>query len=115
MDKAQRDQVAAQIRDARELRAWSPAVLAEHADLSLNTVRAIESGSNVRPSSLSKVLDALGIEPAAERLERETDDPDVHTILEMVRLALNVMTPEERREATDRIIRAIIDKESDNS
>lgn len=115
MDNDQRKHEADEIREAREIRGWSYDQLADEAGVSPKTVKSIEAGNNVRPGSLAKVRKALSAEPAAERLERETDDPSVHAILEVVRLVLNTMTAEEREQAAARIVRALVGNDTDNS
>lgn len=115
MDNEQRQREAREIQDARNRRGWSYDELAQHAAVSPKTVKSLEAGNNVRPGSLAKVRKALSAEPEAERLERETDDPTVHSILEVVRLVLNTMTPEEREQAATRIVRALVGNGSDNS
>lgn len=110
MDEQQRKGIGRQISEARELRGWSPDRLAEEADLSVKTVRKLEIGEVTRPGSLGKVRDALGLEPEAERTDREMDSVDVHAFIETVRYVLNTIPEEERKEATLRAIRALWDK-----
>jgi len=49
------------IRDARDLRGWSQAELAERCGLSRPTIARIEAGQHVRMASLEQVARALGL------------------------------------------------------
>lgn len=111
MDTEQRRAVARQIREAREVRGWSPERMAEEAGLSDKTVRSLEAGNNVRPGSLAKALEALDLEPESERIEREGVSSDVRLVLDMVQVWLSRMSPEDRPEAVYDLVRHISGRE----
>lgn len=108
MDRRQRGEVAEQVRVARESKGWSQARLATEADLgSANTVGAIEAGRSVRPGSLGKVYEALGIEPMIEAQRREEIPADVHLVVETIGLWLSEMPEEDRPRAVLDLVRYV--------
>lgn len=114
MDQEQREAIGRQIKEARELRGWSPERLADEAEISVKTVRKLEIGGMTRPSMLAKVRESLDFEPIAERMERDTDSADVHAVLEVVRLVLNATPEDARGDAAMRVIRALVGDNGDS-
>lgn len=96
MDAQQRADVGRQVAAARNTRGWTQKQLAAESGVAPNTVGAIEAGKNVQAGKLASVMDALGIEPLAEKMEREGLPADVHLVTEVVSLWL-ASTPEEDR------------------
>ncbi len=111
MDTEQRRAIAQQIREAREVRGWSPERLASEAGLSDKTVRSLEAGNNVRPGSLAKTLEALDLEPESERIEREGVGSDVRLVLDMIQVWLSRKSPEDRPEAVYDLVRYLSGRE----
>lgn len=86
------------IVEAREAHGWSQAELAERTGFTDNTIRKVERGERVRPGTLRRILDEVGIEPAAEVQRREGFPADVQVVLDLVGMYL-VALPEEDRAA----------------
>jgi transcriptional regulator with XRE-family HTH domain len=97
MDAQQRAQVAERIREARKVRGWSQARLAEAAGVSENTVLSMEKGKNAQEGKLRAVLDALGIMPPAEgALTLDGVPEDVQIFLRVAAQRLSVLSPDAR-------------------
>lgn len=113
MDKAQREQRAAQIRAERERRGLSQAALAELAEVAPNTVSAIENARGVQVGSMGKVMNALQIEPISESLARMDEPQDIHLAVDLVRMWLeDVPAGEERHREVYRLVRFLGGNES---
>lgn len=97
--------IGKQVREARKNQGMSAATLATKAGIAANTVSAIENGRSVRPGNLRAVLDALGIEPLAERQARIGYPPDVELVRDMVGMYLMALPESERADVAFGITR----------
>lgn len=61
------------LRNQRERRGWTQEELAEHADISARTVRALELGARKRPhpATVTALADALGLDETARGCFRD--------------------------------------------
>lgn len=105
MDQEQRARLAQQITEARSTRALSQRDLATLAGVAQNTIVSLEAGRPTRPGSVRKVLDALGVEPISEQVERGLDPTDVHMSLDIVRMWLLGMPEAQREQAATELVR----------
>jgi transcriptional regulator with XRE-family HTH domain len=112
-----RDLKLPELKRARELRGWTQPALAEASGVSLRTIVNLESGRDARPSTTTKLADALGFDipalagaapllpvqaqagaPAPLSLvDLYEDPPDVR------RRAIEAASPEERERILDQI------------
>lgn len=100
VDERRRARVGATIRAARKRVPWTQAELARAAHVAPNTVVAIESGREVRPSNLRDVMDALQI-PSAYAVDEDDDAErarDVDLAVNLVTRWLQGAAPSQRRE-----------------
>lgn len=95
------------VRAARAAHNWSQRDLAEAARVAPNTVGAIEAGREVRPSSMSRVEQALGLDPIIEHAWNMGLPPDVQMVLEVLGYYLAELPEGERPRAAARILRAL--------
>ena len=68
-------QVGGRIRDARTLRRWPQAELAQRAGLSRDTIFRLEAGRSVSTEALLSVLDTLGQLDSVDHLMDARADP----------------------------------------
>ena len=88
MNAEHRQQIGEQVEQARKVKGWYQKDLANAAGVAVNTVRALEKGDSVSAGTIRKVLDALGIEPAAEVQARVGFPADVQVVLDLVGMYL---------------------------
>ncbi|GAB2677485.1 helix-turn-helix domain-containing protein [Thalassiella azotivora] len=105
----QRAAVAAQIRQERKRRGWSQEKLADTAGVAKNTVNAMENGRSVRPGNLRAVLDALEIDPLAERGPTPADD-DAEFGAEIIRQWLRQQPEDQRARAIKDLMRFVVER-----
>lgn len=93
MDKQQRAEVGARVRQARKDRGWSQRDLAEEAGVTENTVTSIELAKRQpQPAKLRAVLDALDMPtPIDDTLSMEGVPEDVRIFLVVAAQRLRVM------------------------
>lgn len=109
MDESQRQDVAAQVAEARKARKWTQEELAAAAGISERTVRNIEAG-RITPQAgkLGRVMDVLGLVPGRRKDDRFT--PEVQVCLDVVGAWLMALPSEARmtaiRRLTSQIVRA---------
>lgn len=108
MDEQQRRQIGDQARAERETQGLSLRALAKLADVSVNTIRSLEAGTRVQPSSLSRIQDALHIEPSVEVARRIDEPPSVHAPVELVRAWLLGMDEDRRLRAVQALVRTVM-------
>ncbi len=65
------DEGARRLFDLRGDRAWSIRRLAAEATVAPKTVLRLEAGDDVRPASVARIAEALGVEPMAIQEYRE--------------------------------------------
>lgn len=98
MDQEQRAEVAAQVRQGREMRGWSQRRLAEEAGVAENTVTKLEKGERAtQPGKLRAILDALGIEPTGTVIDLEGVPEDVKIFLTVAAQRLRVLDEADRQ------------------
>lgn len=93
MDRQQREEVGARIKQARLDRGWSQRDLAEESGVRENTVISIEHGTRqTQPAKLRAVLDALNMPaPIDDSLSLEGVPEDVRIFLVVAAQRLKVM------------------------
>jgi transcriptional regulator with XRE-family HTH domain len=96
MDADQLAEIGRRVVEAREARGWNQRQLADATELTDSTIRKVEKGNSVKPGTLRKVLDAVGIEPLVEQQERIGYPRDVQALLDLVGMYL-VALPESER------------------
>jgi transcriptional regulator with XRE-family HTH domain len=109
---AERAQVTGhRIVEAREALGWSQAELAERTGFTDNTIRKVERGERVRPGTLRRILDEVGIEPAAEVQSRVGFPADVQVVLDLVGMYLVALPEEERAAVAYSITRMLMERD----
>ena len=100
MDNEQRDELAAQVKEARDRRGWSQARLAKEAGVAENTVMELEKGARAaRKTQAGKVrliLDALDVPPALSFIDLADVPEDVRIFLTVATQRLRVMDEDDR-------------------
>lgn len=104
MDDEQRQSIARQVLAAREAAGMNQRELCKRAGVAQKTLVAVENGRSVRPGSLRKIQDALGIEPISEQVARGLDPASVHLTLDIVRMWLLGMPTDEREQAASDLV-----------
>lgn len=99
------------IVEAREALGWSQAELAERTGFTDNTIRKVERGERVRPGTLRRILDEVGVEPAAEVQSRVGFPPDVQVVLDLVGMYLVALPEEERASVAYSITRMLMERD----
>lgn len=108
MDLSQRQEVAQEILEARELRGWSAATLAKKSGISPTTMTKVSNAESVHPGTISKLRDALGIEPLTVVAARAGYPPDVALVQEVVGMWLLAVPASERPAAVKDFIAGIV-------
>jgi transcriptional regulator with XRE-family HTH domain len=99
------------IVEAREALGWSQAELAERTGFTDNTIRKVERGERVRPGTLRRILDEVGVEPAAEVQSRVGFPADVQVVLDLVGMYLVALPEEERAAVAYSITRMLMERD----
>jgi transcriptional regulator with XRE-family HTH domain len=105
MDEAEALRIGAEVRQARQDKDWTHEQLAECAQVSPDTVAAIEAGRSTPSGTLRAVFDALGIDPTAEGVSYSRD---IALLQEMIGQWLLVLPEAEREDAQDQLRRFIL-------
>ena len=111
MDAQHADAVGEQIVAAREAKGWTQAQLAKETGLTDSTIRKVERGERVRPGTLRRILDEVGVEPAAEVQSRVGFPPDVQVVLDLVGMYLVALPEEERAAVAYSITRMLMERD----
>ena len=100
MDDEQRDELAAQVKEARDRRGWSQARLAKEAGVAENTVMELEKGARAarktQAGKVRKILDALDVPPALSFIDLTDVPEDVRIFLTVAAQRLRVMEADDR-------------------
>ena len=99
------------IVEAREALGWSQAELAARTGFTDNTIRKVERGERVRPGTLRRILDEVGVEPAAEVQSRVGFPPDVQVVLDLVGMYLVALPEAERAAVAYSITRMLMERD----
>lgn len=110
MDDAQRKEVGARVRQARNDRGWSQGRLAEEAGVTENTVLSIEQGKRqTQAAKLRAVLDALDMPtPIDDSFSLEGVPEDVRIFLKVAAQRLSVLDETERARVLARAYPALL-------
>jgi len=108
MDLSQRQEVAQEILVARESRGWSAATLAKKAGISPTTMTKVSNAESVHPGTISKLRDALGIEPLTAVGAREGYPADVELVRDVVAMWLMRVPESERPVLVKDLIAAVM-------
>lgn len=110
MDDAQRKEVGARVRQARNDRGWSQGRLAEEAGVTENTVLSIEQGRRqTQAAKLRAVLDALGMPaPIDDALSLDGVPEDARIFLKVAAQRLKVLDETERARVLARAYPALL-------
>ena len=94
---------AIEVRTTRKTKGWTQEQLAERSGMKVRTIRNLEAGKNVAPSTMALVYTALGLGTGAPSWPA-----DVDAFLQMVGYRLTSMEESDRLDMIARVTRMLI-------